>query len=74
MMSETTKTLRMTFGNANGNKNITLEDPLDNLEAETVSTAMNEVVALETLMDSKGTLLDQVVGAEVETVTVQTLF
>lgn len=73
-MSETTKTLRMTFGNANGNKNITLEDPLDNLEAEAVSTAMNEVVALETLMDSKGTLLDQVVGAEVETVTVQTLF
>lgn len=73
-MSETTKTLRMTFGNANGNKNITLEDPLDNLESETVSTAMNEVVALETLMDGKGTLLDQVVGAEIETVTVQTLF
>lgn len=73
-MSETTKTLRMTFGNANGNKNITLEDPLDNLESEAVSTAMNEVVALETLMDGKGTLLDQVVGAEIETVTVQTLF
>lgn len=36
-MSETTsKTLKMTFGNANGNKNISLPDPLDTLDAEII--------------------------------------
>ena len=74
-MSETTsKTLKMTFGNANGNKNISLPDPLDTLDAETVVGTMNEVVALETMIDSEGNLLDLVVGAEIETVTTQVLF
>ena len=75
-MSETTtsKTLNMKFGNANNTKNISLPEPLDTLDAETVSTAMNDVVALETLMDNEGNLLDTVVGAEIETVTTQTLF
>ena len=70
----TTKTLNMTFGNANGNKNVSLQEPLDDLTADTVSTTMNEVVALETLMDTSGNLLIDVVGANIETVTTQTLF
>ena len=70
----TTKTLNMTFGNANGNKNVSLQEPLDDLTADTVSTTMNEVVALETLMDTSGNLLTDVVGANIETVTTQTLF
>ena len=73
-METTSKTLKMTFGNANGNKNINLPDPLDTLDAETVVGTMNEVVALETMIDSDGNLLDLVVGAEIETVTTQVLF
>lgn len=70
----TVKTLNMKFGNADGNKSVSLSDPLDNLTAEVVSEAMNEIVVLETLLDNKGNLLDQVVSAEIETVTKQTLF
>jgi len=51
-----------------------LPDPLDTLDAETVVGTMNEVVALETMIDSDGDLLDLVVGAEIETVTTQVLF
>ncbi len=70
----TSKTLNMTFGNTDGNKRISLADPLDDLTADTVSTAMMEIVALETLVDNKGALLTDVMGAEIETVTKQTLF
>ena len=70
----TSKTLNMTFGNTYGNKNVSLPEPLDDLTADTVSTTMSEVVALETLMDSDGNLLTDVIGAEIQTVTTQTLF
>ncbi len=70
----TSKTLNMTFGNTDGNKRISLADPLDDLTADTVSIAMMEIVALETLVDNKGALLTDVMGAEIETVTKQTLF
>ena len=75
-MSEitTTKTLNMKFGNANSTKNIGLSEPLDDLNAEIVSTAMIDLVAMETLMDNNGNLLTDVLGAELETVTKQTLF
>ena len=74
METTTSKTLNMKFGNANNTKNIVLPDPLDTLDADTVNTAMNDVVALETLIDNEGNLLDLVVGAELETVTTQVLF
>ena len=70
----TSKTLNMTFGNTHGNKNVSLPEPLDDLAADTVSTTMSEVVALETLMDSDGNLLTDVIGANIQTVTTQTLF
>ena len=70
----TSKTLNMTFGNTHGNKNVSLPEPLDDLTADTVSTTMSEVVALETLMDSDGNLLTDVIGASIQTVTTQTLF
>lgn len=70
----TTKTLNMTFGNTDGNRRISLAEPLEDLTADTVSQAMMEIVAFETLVDSKGALLTDVMGAELETVTTQTLF
>ena len=74
METITSKTLNMKFGNTNNTKNIALPDPLDTLDADTVNTAMNDVVAFETLIDNEGNLLDLVVGAELETVTTQVLF
>ena len=74
METTTSKTLNMKFGNANNTKNIALPDPRDTLDADIVNTAMNDVVALETLIDNEGNLLDLVVGAELETVTTQVLF
>ena len=74
MTTTTTRKLNMTFGNDDGKKNISVDEPLDDLTAETVADTMNDIVVLETLVDNKGNLLDQVVGAELETVTKQTLF
>ena len=70
----TSKTLNMTFGNTDGNRKISLAEPLDDLAADTVSLTMGEIVALETLVDGNGNLLTDVMGAEIQTVTTQTLF
>ncbi|MBQ2370083.1 MAG: DUF2922 family protein [Peptococcaceae bacterium] len=73
-MSTTTRKLRMKFGNEDGNKDITIDNPLTDLDSETTANAMNDIVALETLVDNKGKLLNLVVGAELETITKDTLF
>ena len=73
-MSTTIKKLNMTFGSAAGNKKISLDDPLDTLDSETVANAMNEVLALETMLDSKGNLLTDAVAAEVQETITTTLF
>ncbi|MBQ2859213.1 MAG: DUF2922 family protein [Alphaproteobacteria bacterium] len=70
----TSKTLNMTFGNTDGNRKISLAEPLDDLTADNVSLTMSEIVALETLVDGNGNLLTDVIGAEIETVTKQVLF
>ena len=64
----------MKFGNEDGNKDITIDNPLSDLDSETTANAMNDIVALETLVDNKGKLLNLVVGAELETITKDTLF
>jgi hypothetical protein len=64
----------MKFGNEDGNKDITIDNPLTDLDGETTANAMNDIVALETLVDNKGKLLNLVVGAELETITKDTLF
>jgi len=74
MTTTTTRKLNMKFGNDDGSKNVSINDPLTDIDGETTLNAMNEIVALETLVDSNGKLLDMVVGAELETVTKQTLF
>jgi len=74
MSTTTTRKLNMKFGNEDGSKNVSINDPLTDIDGETTLNAMNEIVALETLVDSNGKLLDMVVGAELETVTKQTLF
>ena len=74
MTTTTTRKLNMKFGNEDGSKNVSINDPLTDIDGETTLNAMNEIVALETLVDSNGKLLDMVVGAELETVTKQTLF
>jgi hypothetical protein len=73
-MSTITRKLRMKFGNEDGNKDITIDNPLTDLDSETTANAMNDIVALETLVDNKGKLLNLVVGAELETITKDTLF
>ena len=73
-MSTITRKLRMKFGNEDGNKDITIDNPLTDLDGETTANAMNDIVALETLVDNKGKLLNLVVGAELETITKDTLF
>ena len=74
MTTTTTRKLNMKFGNEDGSKNVSINDPLTDIDGETTLNAMNEIVALETLVDSNGKLLDMVVGAELETITKQTLF
>jgi len=74
MSTTTTRKLNMKFGNEDGSKNVSINDPLTDIDGETTLNAMNEIVALETLVDSNGKLLDMVVGAELETITKQTLF
>ena len=74
MSTTTTRKLNMKFGNEDGSKYVSINDPLTDIDGETTLNAMNEIVALETLVDSNGKLLDMVVGAELETVTKQTLF
>ena len=74
MTTTTTRKFNMKFGNEDGSKNVSINDPLTDIDGETTLNAMNEIVALETLVDSNGKLLDMVVGAELETVTKQTLF
>ena len=73
-MSTITRKLRMKFGNEDGKKDITIDNPLTDLDSETTANAMNDIVALETLVDNKGKLLNLVVGAELETITKDTLF
>lgn len=48
---------------ANTKTTLSTDDPLDNLDAETVSTAAESLVAKAILNDSKGNLLTTVVGS-----------
>ncbi len=74
-MTTTTKTnLNMSFSADDKKVNITLADPKADLSAETVSTAMDSVVDKGTLLGSNGKPLDGALGAEIETITTQTLF
>ena len=73
-MSTTIKKLNMTFGSTASSKKISLEDPLDTLDGETVANAMNDILALETMLDAKGNLLVDAVGAEIEETITTTLF
>ncbi len=59
---------------ANTKTTLSTDDPLDNLDAETVSTAAESLVAKAILNDSKGNLLTTVVGADLVEITTQTLF
>ena len=74
MSTTTTRKLRMKFGNEDGNKDIAIDNPLEDIGGETVAETMGEIVELETLVDSNGKLLNLVVSAELETVTKQVLF
>ena len=65
-MSETIKdSLVMTFNVTDGdNINVTVYDQKEDITAETVSEAMQDVVNLEVLMDKDGNLADGVLGAK----------
>ena len=57
--------LVMTFNVTDGdNIDVTVYDQKENITAETVSEAMQDVVNLEVLMDKDGNLADGVLGAK----------
>lgn len=65
------KELKMKWQTDAGNDvSIHLEDPLDNLESETVSEAMDEIVAQNVLQDSAGNAASMSVTASIVETTV----
>lgn len=66
------KELKMKWQTDAGNDvGINLEDPLDNLESETVSTAMDEIIAQNVLQDSAGNAASMSVTASIVETTVE---
>ncbi len=74
MSTETSKKLQTVFANDNNKVTISLNDPKDDLTAETVSTAMDAVVDAGTLLDKDGTPVDSAYSAKLITTTTETLF
>ena len=74
-MEETTNSLALTFQSEEGDKaTVTLYDQKEDLTAETVMDAMNDVVAMEVLMSADGHLMNAVYGAKTIKRIVTTLF
>ena len=71
----TSKTLYMRFGNDEGEKVIVaLPDPVDNADAENVSTVMDVVLSKQVLLAKDGSKLTVALSAMIRTVEEQDLF
>lgn len=74
-MEKTSTKLEMTYGtNANTKVKLSLDDPVDNIDAEVVSAAMEEIVGLSVLQDSKGNLVTAALSAQSVTTSINSLF
>lgn len=74
-MEKTSKRLDMTYSTeANTKVKVTLDDPVDNIDAEAVSAAMEEIVGLSVLQDSKGNLVTAAISAQEITTNIKDLF
>lgn len=74
-MEKTSKRLDMTYSTeANTKVKLTLDDPVDNIDAEAVSAAMEEIVGLSVLQDSKGNLVTAAISAQEITTNIKDLF
>ncbi|MGM9526336.1 MAG: DUF2922 domain-containing protein [Peptococcaceae bacterium] len=71
----TSKTLYMRFGNDEGEKvTVALPDPVDNADAENVSTVMDVVLSKQVLLAKDGSKLTVALSAMIRTVEEQDLF
>ena len=70
------KVLNMIFSQTDSGttRTVGVDSPVDNVEGETVLNAMNEIIELGTVCDSKGNLVDVAQSANITTTTVDTLF
>lgn len=70
------KVLSMKFYSEGGSRSINMDDPVQDIDGENVSLAMEEIIDLSTVCDSKGNLVDTVKSADLITTTktVETLF
>lgn len=74
-MEQISKRLETTYmTEADTNVKVSLDDPVDNIDAESVSAAMEEIVGLDVLQDSKGHQVIAGKGAQLITITAKTLF
>ncbi len=74
MTTTVSKKAQLVFANDNNKVNISLNDPKEDLTAETVSTAMDNVVDSGTLLDKDGAPVDSAYSAKIVTTTTETLF
>ena len=73
----TTKVLNMEFlTDEDTSRTVSVNDPLETLDGEGVSLAMESMVAANTLCDAKGNLVESIKSADLITTTkiVETLF
>ena len=71
----TSKTLYMRFGNDEGEKvTVALPDPVDNADAENVSTVMDVVLSKQVLLAKDGSKLTVALSAMIRTGEEQDLF
>lgn len=72
----TSKKLNIMFGCSadNSKGNVSINDPSDTADAETVMVAGETLVAKQVLANSKGEVYDSVLGAEIVETTRRTLF
>ncbi len=74
MTTTTSKKAELVFANDNNKVKVSLNDPKDDLTAETVSTAMDNVVDSGTLLDKDGAPVDSAYSATIITTTKESLF
>ena len=74
-MANETKKLSMIFGADGGNDvTISVDNPVQNLDVETVNTVMEDITQLSIFVDKNNLPITSCKGAKITTTTVQELF
>ncbi len=74
MTTTVSRKAQLVFANDNNKVSINLNDPKEDLTAEAVSTAMDNVVDSGTLLDKDGAPVDSAHSAKIITTTTEELF